>query len=387
MLIVYGIVVFHVALVFSFGTWLVSNHERSVILSAFDGFCFPWGIPAMFLIAGADAWFGLRSHSLADFLRRRLLRLVVPLVPGLLVLSPLQRFVTSANPPPSIDKLGEFYVGFFRNFHFSWTLQFISQYWLHLWFLAYLFAITLVCAPVLVWLRRPAGRRLTSMVVTIASRRGGLLLLAAPLLLTQIVLRPKFPAYQDWADVATYTIAFLLGAMFFSDRRFESAIVAQIRWLLATGVAATLAIGAMTYFTHIEPAGDAHAQLGIQIAESIPWSLFIWAWLLAVLYLGVRWLNHPNRAQHYAQESVLPVYVIHHPVVLVLASFVVTWNLGVWPKFLFLLTAVTALTFLIYEFGVRRWSVMRLLFGLSPMSRATSRPAHSVDTRRVQQVI
>lgn len=386
-LIVYGIVVFHVALVFALGTWLVSNHERSIILSAFAGFCFPWGIPAMFLIAGADAWLGLRSHTLADFLRRRFLRLVVPLVPGLLLLSPLQRFVTSANPPPSIDKFGEFYLGFFRNIHFNWTLQFISQYLLHLWFLAYLFAITLVCAPVLVWLRRPAGRRLTSTVVTIASRRGGLLMLAAPLLLTQIVLRPKFPAYQDWADVATYTIAFLLGAMFFSDRRFESAIVAQIRWLLATAVLALLAIGAMTYFAGIAPAGDARAQLGVQIGESIPWSVFIWAMLLAVLYLGVRWLNHPNRAQHYAQESVLPVYVIHHPVVLVVASFVVTWNLGVWPKFLLILTAVAALTFLIYEFGVRRWSVMRLLFGLSPTPPATSRPVRSADTRPAHQVI
>jgi glucan biosynthesis protein C len=61
-LIVYGIVVFHVALVFALGTWLVSNHQRSIVLSAFAGFCFPWGIPAMFLIAGADAWFGLHSH-------------------------------------------------------------------------------------------------------------------------------------------------------------------------------------------------------------------------------------------------------------------------------------------------------------------------------------
>ena len=259
----------------------------------------------MFLIAGADAWFGLRSHSLADFLRRRFLRLVVPLVPGLLLLSPLQRFVTSANPPPSIDKFGEFYVGFFRTFHFSWTLQFVSQYLLHLWFLAYLFAITLVCAPVLVWLRRPAGRRFTSRVVAIAGRKAGLLLLATPLLLTQIVLRPRFPAYQDWADVATYTLAFLLGAMFISDRRFESAIVGQIRWLLATGVVALLAIGTVL-FSGIAPAGDVRAQLATQIAEAISWSLFIWAMLLAVLYLGVRWLNHPNRAQHYAKSRSCP---------------------------------------------------------------------------------
>jgi len=386
-LIVYGIVVFHVALVFSIGSWLVSNHERSLVLSAFAGFCFPWGIPAMFLIAGADAWFGLRSRSLADFLRGRFSRLVVPLVPGLLVLSPLQRFIASSNPPPSIATFGAFYVGFFRNFHFSWSLQFISQYWLHLWFLAYLFAITLACAPVLVWLRGPAGRRLTSWVVAIANRRGGLLLLAAPLVFTQVVLRPRFAAYQDWADVATYTLAFLWGAMFFSDRRFEAVIVAQIRWLLGGGVFAMLGIGAMTYFAHIAPAGDARAQVGTQVAQAILWSLFVWSMLLAVMYLGIRWLNSPNRALRYAEESILPVYVIHHPFVLLVASFVVTWNLGVWPKFGLILTMVAALTLLTYEFGVRRWSATRLLFGLSPAPRITSEAAQAQRRRRAHQLV
>jgi glucan biosynthesis protein C len=371
-LIVYGIVLFHVALVFSFETWLVSNHERSLILSAFAGFCFPWGIPAMFLIAGADAWFGLHSRSVADFLRRRFLRLVIPLVPGLLVLSPLQRFVTSSNPPPSIGTFWAFYASFFRNIHFSWTLQFISQYWLHLWFLAYLFAITLVCAPVLVWLRKPAGRRLTSWLVALACRRGGVLVLAAPLVLTQLVLRPRFPAYQDWADVATYTLAFLWGAIFFSDRRFEAAIRQQVLWLLAGGTLAMLGIGLLTYFTRIHATGDGRAQAPAQLAQSFLWSLFVWSWLLAVLYLGIRWLNFPNRMQRYAEESVLPVYVIHHPLVLVIASFVVTWNLGVWPKFAVILVMVAVLTLGIYEFGVRRWRATRLMFGLNPVAPAAA---------------
>lgn len=386
-LIVYGIVVFHVALVFSISTWLVSNHEHSLVLSAFAAFCFPWGIPAMFLIAGADAWFGLRSHSLQGFLRGRFSRLVVPLVPGLLVLSPLQRFLASANPPPSIDTFGAFYLSFFRNFHFSWSLQFISQYWLHLWFLAYLFAITLACAPVLIWLRRPAGLRLTSWVVALANRKGGLLLLAAPLVFTQVVLRPRFPAYQDWADVATYTLAFLWGAMFFSDRRFEAAIVAQIRWLLGGGLFAIVGIGAMSYFAHIAPAGDTRAQAGAQVVQAILWSLFVWSWLLAVMYLGIRWLNSPNRALRYAEESILPVYVIHHPFVILVASFVVTWNLGVWPKFLLILTLVAALTLLTYEFGVRRWSATRLLFGLSPAPHTTSEAARAAGRRRAHQLV
>jgi hypothetical protein len=383
-LIVYGIVVFHVSLVFTFSTWLVSNHEHSVILSAFAGFTFPWGIPAMFLIAGADAWFGLRSHSVASFIRKRFLRLLVPMVPGLFILSPFQRFVTSQNPPPPIQDMGAFYVAFFRNFHLDWTLQWVSQYWLHLWYLGYLFAISVVCAPLLVWLRSPAGRRLTSALVAVANRRGGLLLLAAPLCLTQLVLRPRFSAYQDWADVATYTLAFTWGAVLFSDRRFEAAIRRKIRWLLLAGTLAISGVGILTYVTPSHLPWDTHAPLGVQSAYALFWSLDVWSWLLAVLYLGIRWLDFPNRVQEYLRESILPVYVIHHPVVLVVSSFVVTWSLGVWPKFALILVTVLTLTMVIYEFGVRRWAITRLLFGLGPAPEAVKqmrepRPADSPD--------
>ena len=380
-LIVYGIVLFHVSLVFSLGTWLVSNHDRSLVLTAFAGFTFPWGIPAMFLIAGADAWFGLRSRNVSDFIRKRFLRLLVPLVPGLLILSPLQRFISSQNPPPSLDTFWPFYVGFFREFHFEWTLQFVSRYWLHLWFLGYLFVISIVCLPAVLWLRGPSGRRLTAALVQIASRRAGLLMLAAPLALTQLALRWRFPAYQDWADVATYTLVFLWGTVIFSDRRFEALIRGQIRWLLAGGVLAMLGIGILALVTPSHLAGDSKASAVMQALYALLWSVYVWSWLHAVLYLGLRWLNFPSRAQHYAQESVLPVYVIHHPVVLLIASFVVSWNLGAWPKFAVILVTVAALTLGIYEFGVRRWAITRLAFGLYPLPHAKPKPGLSSHRR------
>jgi glucan biosynthesis protein C len=377
-LIVYGIVLFHVSLVFSFGTWLVSNHERSLILTAFAGFTFPWGIPAMFMIAGADAWFGLGSRAVSDFARKRFLRLLVPMVPGLLILSPLQRFVASHNPPPSIDGLWPFYVAFFKEFHFEWTLQIVSKYWLHLWFLGYLFVISMVCLPAVLWLRGPAGRRFTARLVRIANLPGGLLLSAAPLVLVQLALRSRFPAYQDWADVATYTLAFLWGAVLFSDRRFEVAIRRQIHWFLAGGVLAMLGIGVLALASPSQIANDPRAPAGMQAAYALVWSLFIWSWLHAVLYLGLRWLNFPSRAQRYAQESVLPVYVISHPVILLVASFVVTWSLGVWPKFLLILVAAALLTLGIYEFGVRRWPATRLVFGLYPLPPHKPNPGRSL---------
>ena len=368
-LIVYGILLFHVSLVFTTADWLVSNHDRSRLLSAFAGFCFPWGIPAMFLISGADAWFGLRSTPAHMFVWRRVVRLLLPMVVGLIVISPYQRFVTSHNPPPPLSQMPQFYLSFYRAFHFEANMQWIAKYWLHLWFLGYLFAISVVCLPLFVWLKGEIGRGFTGELVKLASFRGGLLVIAAPLFLAQLILRPFFPAYQDWADVSTYLFVFAMGAIFFSDSRFEASIVRDIRWIVSIGVLA--AFGAALILSTIGYNLNAISHLPVpeQAAFALFWTFDVWTWNLAVLYLGIRWLNWSSPVLTYAQESILPFYVIHHPVVVTIASFVVTWNLALWPKFGIILALGYAITLSLYEVGVRRWRFMRTIFGLGPPRR------------------
>ena len=368
-LIVYGILLFHVSLVFSAVPWLVSNHDRSIVLSAFAAFCFPWGIPAMFLISGADAWFGLRSRSPREYVMSRVRRLLLPMVAGLVVISPFQRFVVSHNPPPPWSELPAYYVSFLSRFHFEADMNWIATYWLHLWFLGYLFGISLACLPLLLWMRRDHGRRMSGVLVAVSSRRGGIFLLALPLFVSQLVLRPFFADYQEWADVATYTFVFLAGAVLFSDRRFEAAIRRDIAWIVAGGVVSLAVVGAVFLQAHSQVYQVSLLPAPAQAAFALAWSYDVWCWLLAVTYLGIRWLDFPNRVMSYLQRSILPFYVLHHPIVLTLASFVVTWNLGLWPKFGVLLVASYALTIGLYEFGVRRWAPTRALFGLKEAAR------------------
>ena len=376
-LIVYGILLFHVSLVFTTATWLVSNQQRSTVLSAFAGFCFPWGIPAMFLIAGADSYFGSRSTTPGQFAWKRALRLLLPMLAGLVILSPYQRFVTSHNPPPALSTFPDYYVSFFQTFRYEANPEWISRYWLHLWFLGYLFAISVVCLPLLRWLRSPGGTNFVADLVRLASYRGGLFVMALPLFLAQLVLRPVFPAYQDWADIATYLFVFGAGAIFFSDRGFEAAIVRDIRSILVVGCLAVVGLTVVFSYINYNMAAISKLTFPEQVAFSLFWTLDVWMGNLAVLYVGIRWLTRPNRFLTYANESVLPFYVIHHPVVLTLASFIVTWNLALWPKFALILVLAYAITLTIYDVGVRRWRLMRTVFGLGPMQRTQTAPARA----------
>jgi glucan biosynthesis protein C len=368
-LIVYGILMFHVSLVFTTATWLVSNHERSTALSIFAGFCFPWGIPAMFWIAGADAYFGTRSTPPAQFVWKRVLRLLIPMVVGLFLLSPYQRFVTSHNPPPPLSEYPAFWLHFFQTFRFEADPEWISRYWLHLWFLGYLFVLSLVCLPLFVWLRTAGGKTFVSDLIRLSDFRGGLFIMPLPLFIAQLVLRPAFPAYQDWADIATYLFVFVAGAVFISDRGFEAAILRDIRTILVVGVLAVAGLTVEFSYVNYNMGAIAHLTFAEQVAFSLFWTFTVWMWNLAVLYAGIRWLTRSSRVLRYASESVLPFYVIHHPVVLTLASFIVTWPLGLWPKFFLIVALAYAITLGIYDLGVRRWPLMRTVFGLGPMRR------------------
>ena len=68
-------------------------------------------------------------------------------------------------------------------------------------------------------------------------------------------------------------------------------------------------------------------------------------------------------------DAVLPFYVLHETVVVVIASFVLTWEPAPGIEFLLISTASLVVTLLLCEFAVRRSPVTRMLFGLKPVSR------------------
>ncbi len=376
-LVVYGIVVYHSSLPFTYGGgWLIASRDKSLVLTAFAGFTFPWGIPLLFLLSGAGAYFGLRTKTASAFIRKRILRLGLPLVAGIILLSPLQSYLTSGIAPKNVSGMLGYYPQFLGSMRFDWTPQWLGRYGYHLWFLGYLLAITAVTLPLLEWLRREHGRRWVSRLAKMSRSRAGILLFALPLVLSQLVLRNRFPAYQDWADVATYTMAFLAGYLLVSDTRFAIAIRRRARFAVVTGIVSSLVVGSMLVLSAGNPRMISPADIPFYGAYSLFWSLNIWSWCMAVLAMGVIWLNRSNAVVRYGAESALPVYIVHHPVVVILGSFIITWDLPLLLRFLLLVTSAMAITVAIYEFGIRRTNVTRFIFGLSPLGdRAASVPA------------
>lgn len=365
-LVIYGIVVYHACLPFSYTSWLINSRDRSLVLSAFTAFTFPWGIPLLFLLSGAAEYFGLRSRPLLPFVGRRLLRLGLPLVLGVALLSPLQSYFVSQSQR-NLEHALSYYPQFLRSMRLDWTPEWVGRYGYHLWFLGYLLAITVLTLPVMEWLRSATGRRWVARLAVLSHRRGGILVFVVPLAATQLVLRDRFPAYQDWADIGTYTVVFLAGYVLIADRDFGTAIERNGGLTLKVGLAASAVVGLLVLVevNHL-PLGRPAVQLLYRVAFAIAWSINIWCWCVNVLYLGVRWLTRSNAVLRYGVESAMPVYIISHPVIVILGTYIVAWGLPLWPRFLLLLGFSFAATLALYELGVRRWALTRFLFGLKP---------------------
>ncbi len=100
--------------------------------------------------------------------------------------------------------------------------------------------------------------------------------------------------------------------------------------------------------------------------------LMAWSYILAILGFGMRYLTFSRPSLAYANEAVLPFYMLHQPVILLIGYFVIPLALPIFSKYLIIATLAFGVTIALYEFGVRRSNPIRFLFGMKPVVKSTA---------------
>jgi hypothetical protein len=72
---------------------------------------------------------------------------------------------------------------------------------------------------------------------------------------------------------------------------------------------------------------------------------------------------------HYANEAVLPFYILHQSVLIYLGYFVVQWSLPAGVAWLIIAPLSFGIIVALYEYLVRRSNVLRVLFGMRPLPK------------------
>jgi peptidoglycan/LPS O-acetylase OafA/YrhL len=355
-------------------SWHVKNNQltSAFTLPAMLGAL--WIMPLFFVLSGASAYFSLRSRAAESFVRARFLRLAVPLVTiGWFVLSPPQIYIervtnTGYNTPPFSGSFLEFLPQYFHGIYgaggnFAW-------HGVHLWFLYWLYMFSLLALPIFLYLMNTPGRRLIAMLAALVERPGAIFLFALPLCLSEAMIRAGIgPDHEEggWF-LATYVILLIYGFLIVADARYDQAIQKH-RWaalgLAALAVAVVLVGGLPSEWAQLGAAAP--------IVESVLKGVAGWFFLVAILGFGGRHLRAVHPSLRYAGEAVLPFYILHQPVIVMLGYVIRTWDMSIGVKYMIVSIIAFTVIMLVYEFAVRRFNLLRILFGMHP--QATRQPA------------
>lgn len=351
------LVPFHAALVFLPDPDLVAyvkDSQPSAALTPLVDFLSRWQLEVLFFVAGAASWFALGSRSAGQYLVERLRRLLVPFLFGLLTLVPLMVNIRWLGQP-NASSLSQSYARFFaRGSDLTGMAGGFTP--AHLWFLLYLFVYSLAGLPLFLLLRSPRIQRGLDRLASRSSVIALLYLYVIPLSLARRVdlvgLGDKDPLYYFLIVLAGYALA--------SRPHFQEIID---RWLL---LSLTLAPAA-TLGPRAPQVAALLTQPGAELAASLIFKLSQWAWLLSILAIGHRWLNRNSPTLRYASEGAMPFYILHLPVLTLVALAVTPLDAGVLIEYVLVVVVSALATLAIYDLIVRRIGLLRFCFGMKPV--------------------
>ena len=354
-----GVFFYHCGRFFNSSGWHIKNAETSAVADILTGLFELWGMPLIFAVSGASIFFALRPGGAGRFLFKRGLRLLVPLALGIMVLAPPQIYLERLTH-------GDFQGSFFR-FLPRYYIGHLAWSGVHLWYLEYLFLFTLILTPLFVWLKRPAGRRALETFGRFSARSGVIFLWVIPFAIVAVLadpfglLRPALP--EALLRLIMFPLFVLYGFLIFADDGLQRAIARQ-RWVAL--VLALILLPVPPLFTRGITSWGWKLSLPAYALLMTAGGLLIWSCLLAFFGFAERHWNVNRPLLAYANEAVLPFYILHQPVILLIGFYVVQMRLPIAIKYLLICIPSFFVTLGLYEYGVRRWDPIRRLFGLKP---------------------
>ena len=346
--------------------WHIKSETTSTFLQNIMIFTNPWRMSLMFFISGMALALVINKYKISTLLQTKLTRILIPFLFGMFVI---------VSPQPYIEFLDQGLInpGFWAFWleYINPTTQLLAEKqspigllaWNHLWFLPYLLLYTLITLCIY--------KPLTKLS---ESSRLHHLPLAVPIgfvIITLIVFRfwlgDRFPTthdlINDFYNHSKYGLVFFTGFIFAKQQNWWNSIIQSRRFFLI--------IALLTYSFFIADRNMLFPTLAASFSENVSVQVFyriigstnLWFWLFAVVGYAGHYLNRPSKLLTTANQGILPWYMLHQTVIIMLAWWLkpFTFNAGIEAILLLLLTISLCL---ILYICIERVPLLRFLFGL-----------------------
>ncbi|MFA6857503.1 MAG: acyltransferase family protein [Treponema sp.] len=340
--IVFLLFPFHVFMIYNnWGEDFYIRQDGLFLPSLFNCLIWPWFMPSLFVIAGISAFHSLQSRGPGKFVIERITKLFIPLCSGILLLVPVQTYYA-------------------ERFHNNYNGSYFYQYKLfftkisdltgysggftpgHLWFILYLFIISMAALPLVKMLKKIPLKTGTDIPFAGIILAGILPVLGKPFLNT------------GGKSIVEYLIYYLLGYYILSNDNVIDKVVKHLAVLCGSCF-----IFMICYIVFYEKKFYAVNE----IVYFIVYQLYSWTFILSVSGIYKCKVNLRNNFTDYFSKSSFPVYLFHQSAVVCCAYYIVRIPCPVQLHIICILAAAILLTICIYEI-TKRIKFFRIIFAV-----------------------
>lgn len=361
---------FHSSRFFDTEGWHVKSPRTSPALFVLNAFIVQWMMPLFFILSGISIYYSLGHQRWSEFLVSRLKRLVVPLLFGIFVIvAPWQVYLERISHG---QYSGSFWRWYLYDYFDGWFGLGGNFAWMgvHLWYLEFLFIFSIITLPLFLYLRTSSGSRLTDSLARFLSRPWRIFLLALPIGVAEFVAElPPIDGtvfgnegFGGWSTLPYLTLL-IIGYVLATNEGLARTMERHRLTAVAAGVL-TFVLGYLAY-----KATEPWAWLPRELLMSFVRGILCWSCLVAICGFAGRHLRFSNGFLKYANEAVLPFYILHQTVILTVGYYVIRLDTSLWVEYLIIASCAFAVIVGLYELLIKRFNVLRFLFGMKLLRR------------------
>lgn len=385
-LLVFLVVIFHITCSYShYSTWWAVNDANSIVFDYIFRFLNIFLMPALFFIAGYFAVPSLHRYGTRLFLQKKIIRLGIPWLIGILLLGPIRIYIYEYSRGIEGLNLWERFVINVQEaamFHTGVINSYQQFNHVHLWFLSLLLFFFFVFGLVHRVMTSRTGKLSPDRQVTDPSTKSIFLVLVLVSMVTTILTLIMFllfikepgkaPAviivsilqFQPTV-VCLYGICFALGIYTFHKNWFSSRKIHgnPLAWFLLT--LSLLLAEEMVYASIISRFTPILGVTYITVKSFLVFSI-----IMTLMAFGGKYWNSGNKLNRLLSNNSYTIYLIHFVIVLSIQLLMYKWwDVSIYIKFVIGSILALGLSFLFSEFVVRRYpksSIMGMvsLFGV-----------------------
>ena len=354
---------YHSSRFFNLGDWHVKNVNTYVWVEIWNIFATRWLMPLFFIISGASLSYAIgKSRGWSRFYVDKFLRLMIPVLAASITHSALQVYLERLTHGQFSGSFFSFLPEYFNGVYLAIGMPGnFAYHGMHLWYLVFLFIYSLICYPLFIWLKG-TGREILNRVTKLFAIPG-LMYLWFPIPL--LIIKALIP--QEVLNAGTggwgflYYIWFLIaGFMIVSSERLQQHIKNQ-RW-----ISLFLGMVLLTLYLY-QLFSPSREVLSARISDWIYTLLSFfsaWSWLFAIFGFGMRFLSFDRPLLRYANEGVLPFFILHQTVLLGIGYFIMSWEIHDFLKWTIVFTSSLLVIVALYTLLIRKLDLLRFLFGM-----------------------